>query len=138
MPGDLISRRPLIFTFLVLGGFFVLALAAKAVMVGAGLSDFTVNLAGQAVIAGYVAALLQGLGWWRECGFSTKVTPKAFLAFAPWLLVPMIQATDIGRLEVGPGRIAAFALVLTGCYALYGIWLIRRAARRSISTPHLT
>lgn len=105
----MISRRPVAFAVLAILVYTGLALVAKVVLEKTGLSRTAVTLTGQVVLAGYVASLLQPLGWWGECGFKRKVTGRTVLVFSPWLLIPLLQLTDVGMVTAGPARIASFA-----------------------------
>ncbi len=106
---DLALRNPVAFSVLAILVYSGLAWAAKAVLDPAGWSRPAVALTGQIVLAGYVSFLLQRLGWWGECGFQRRVTWRTALVFAPWLLVPLLQLTDVGAVTTGPARIAVFA-----------------------------
>ncbi|MGD9549092.1 MAG: lysostaphin resistance A-like protein [Candidatus Krumholzibacteriia bacterium] len=106
---DLALRKPVALSLLAILVYSGLAWGLRALLEPVGWSRTAVALTGQFLLAGYVSFLLQRLGWWGECGFQRKVTGRTILVFTPWLLIPLLQLTDVGMVTSGPARIAVFA-----------------------------
>jgi len=66
-------------------------------------------LIGEACFCGYVAWLLTRLGWWRDAGFRSRVTRRAVLVFAPWLVLVLLMALEDGGRSAGLAAVAATA-----------------------------
>jgi hypothetical protein len=104
------TRRPLIFSVLVISAYAAAAFALGLALDALRLSKSTVTLLGQAVVCGYVVFLLTRLGWWRECGFARRVTGRTALVYAPWLLLPLLMLTDVKGGTDDALRVGEFAL----------------------------
>lgn len=67
-------------------------------------------LISQLVLVLYVASLLLLLRWWREGGFTFRLSRRSLIAYLPWLLLPVLVIADSAQVTADPGRILGFVL----------------------------
>lgn len=73
------------------------------------LSELSARLVIETLFCAYVAVLVSALGWWKEIGFSFPKNWRGYLAFAPWLLLPLIVVAGGGVHPASAQRMLAFA-----------------------------
>lgn len=74
------------------------------------LSEMAKRLILEALSCSYVAALLTALGWWRAAGFTQSISGKALLAYAPWLLLPLLVVVSSGVRTAGKKQMLGFTI----------------------------
>ena len=101
-------RRPLLFSILaILAPLFAMKLFGP--LLKAQLSELGARLVIEALFCGYVAWLVGALGWWKEIGFSRPKAGRGYLAYAPWLLLPLVVVAISGVHPASAPRMLAFA-----------------------------
>jgi uncharacterized protein len=104
---NLAARHPFVFSLLVI---LVPVIGMKLGLVGlqAYFSELTVRLVVAALFCGYVTTLVTLLGWWRDIGFTRPRRWRAVIAYAPWLLLPLLMVMTGGVRGGSPDRVVAF------------------------------
>ena len=105
---NLAIRHPYVFSVLVI---LVPVVGMKLGLVGLQtyFSELGVRLIVAALFCGYVTTLVKMLGWWKEIGFAKPRSWRAVVAYAPWLLLPLLMVMSGGVRGASPRRIVAFA-----------------------------
>jgi len=103
-------RRPLLFAALAIVAGDLLASLTGRLLRAFDLPVMTRMLIGEPIFALYTAVLLTALGWWREAGFRRPARGRDTLVYLPWLVLPLLQASDFQASAAGPGLILATAV----------------------------
>ena len=98
---NLVARRPLTFSVVVVLIPVVSMLVLDAGMAATDVPELTGRLAIEAAFAGYVAFVLTRLAWWREAGFRRPEVPRRLWAAVPLFFLPLIVLAGSG-VEAAP------------------------------------
>jgi membrane protease YdiL (CAAX protease family) len=107
---DFVSRHPILFSLIVIVAYDPGLTSLFSALAGSKRVQLPVLLIAQAVLCGYVIILLTRLRWWRDAGFTRRVTWRALLVYLPWLILPLLSLTEANLHAAKGGRVVGFAV----------------------------
>jgi len=107
---NLLSRHPVLFSLAAILIYDPCLTSILAAFLGQRHTQLSGLLPAQMVLSVYVGFLLTYLAWWRAAGFTRPVSVRALLAYAPWLILPLLMLADSPGQPVAITRVAGFAV----------------------------
>ena len=102
------TKSPLFFSLLVIL-VSVVGLKLSMPLLRPFLAEFPARLLVAAGFCVFVIAVVSALGWWKEIGFNGPKNWRGYLAYAPWLLLPLLVVLGSGVHTASVQRVLAFA-----------------------------
>ncbi len=90
----LLTRHPIPFSLVAILVYDPCLTSLLAALLGPKHTQLSGLLTAQVALCVYVGLLLTYLAWWRAGGFTRPLSKRALLAYAPWLILPLLAFAD--------------------------------------------